>query len=183
MDGLNQKQDKRWQFLFSWISSLVFLPVLIYYIINHGQFTLLDYLDLLIHEGGHGIFRIFGEFIYFCGGTLMQMIIPSMFLIFYLVHKQKILFQLSLFWLGENLMNISVYAADARAHLLPLLGGNKVHHDWTYILNKLDIIEYDALVGDIFFYAGVVCFIFVFLAPLYIKQKEKTKDVELDLPL
>lgn len=112
----------------------------------------------------------------------MQMLIPAMFIVYYIIHRSRFGFQLSLFWLGENLMNISVYAADARAHALPLLGGSKVYHDWTWLLSHMDLMEYDTLIGDIFFYAGVICFIIVLIAPIIIKKKKEiTSHADLDL--
>lgn len=168
-------QKDKFEKIYPWITSVIFLPVLLFYVFNRGEFTLLDYVNLLIHEGGHGIFKIFGSFLYTLGGTLMQMILPSLFLIYYSVHRNKIGFQCSLFWLGENLMNISVYAADARARVLPLLGGNKVYHDWTWMLSRLNLLEEDILIGEIFFYTGVICFIVVFLAPLIIKKKSHNR--------
>ncbi len=178
----NSKKDFLDKFT-PWISSLILLPVLLYYVFNRGEFTLLDYVNLLIHEGGHGIFKIFGSFIYTAGGTLMQIILPSLFLGYYFYHRHKLGFQLSLFWLGENLMNISVYAADARARVIPLLGGNKVYHDWAWMLGRLDILEYDTLIGDLFYYAGVICFIIVLIAPLIIKKKDAAGQVNLNLDL
>jgi hypothetical protein len=165
----------------SWIGSLLLLPVMIYFTLNIGNFLFIDYLNLLIHEGGHGVFKIFGEFIYTLGGTLMQIIIPSMFIVFYFVKKTKFGAQAFLVWLGQNLFNISVYAADARAHKLPLLGGNKVYHDWTYILNKLGIIEHDRLVGDVFVFLGVAIFGIALITPLIIKTEEKSAPLDLGL--
>jgi hypothetical protein len=164
-----------------WISTIILLPFLIYFTLNRGAFNFIDYVNLLIHEGGHGIFSFFGEFIYTAGGTLMQMILPSLFLVYYIWHRHKLGFQLSLFWLGENLMNISVYASDARAHRLPLIGKN-TYHDWTWMLSRLDLMAYDTLIGDIFYYAGVVCFVIVLIAPIIIKKKEADNSrIELDL--
>lgn len=180
-NSFSPKKDALDKFI-PWIASLILFPVLLFYVLNRGDFTFLDYVNLLIHEGGHGIFRVFGDFIYTAGGTIMQMLIPAMFLIYYIFHRNKLGFQLSLFWLGENMMNISVYAADARAHALPLLGGNKVYHDWTWMLSRLDLMAYDTLIGDIFYYSGVVCFIIVLIAPMIIKKKEKEEErIELDL--
>jgi hypothetical protein len=174
----------RFEKYYPWITSVILLPVLLYYIFNRGEFTFLDYVNLLIHEGGHGIFRIFGSFMHTLGGTLMQIIIPSLFLVYYIIHRNKFGFQCSLFWLGESLMNISVYAADARARVLPLLGGNKVYHDWTWMLSRLNLLEEDILIGEIFYYTGVICFVVVLLAPLFIKKKEKQPDcVDLDLKI
>ena len=166
--------------VFPWIGSLVLLPVMIYFTINIGNFLFIDYINLLIHEGGHGVFKVFGGFIYTLGGTLMQIIIPSMFVVYYFVKKTKFGAQAFLVWLGQNLFNISVYAADARAHKLPLLGGNKVYHDWTYILNKLGLIEYDQLIGDIFVFLGLAAFVIALIVPMLIKKEEQ---VELNLNL
>lgn len=145
-----------------------------------GEFTFIDNLNLLIHEGGHGIFRIFGDFIYTLGGTLMQIIIPSLCVWYAVSNKKKFLVQLFILWLGQNLMNISVYAADARERLLPLLGGNKVYHDWHWMLSRLNILEYDDVIGLAFYLTGIGCFIISFLFPVLYKEYEKV-DIELDL--
>ncbi|MFA7418486.1 MAG: hypothetical protein WCZ90_02280 [Melioribacteraceae bacterium] len=175
------KENTTLEKIFPWLGSILLLPVMIYFFLNIGNFLLIDYLNLLIHEGGHGIFKIFGKFIYALGGTLMQIIIPSMFIVFYFVKKQKIGAQIFLVWLGQNLFNISVYAADARAHKLPLLGGNKVYHDWTYLLNTVGLIEYDKLIGNVFVFIGVMSFVVAFMVPWLVKVKKIKVDMELDL--
>ena len=163
-----------------WVSSLALLPIMIYYSLNQGQFTFIDYVNLLMHEGGHGIFKIFGKFIYTLGGTLAQILIPGMFVVYYGNNRKKVMTQIFLIWLGENLMNISVYAADARAQQLPLLGGNRVYHDWTYLLTQTNLLEYDKTVGQIFYWLGVVMFLVAFLMPLFLKQYKEAKiDLEL----
>lgn len=72
-----------------WLGTFFLLPVIVYLILHIGNFLFIDYLNLLIHEGGHGVFKIFGGFIYTLGGTLMQIIIPSMFVIYYFLTKKK----------------------------------------------------------------------------------------------
>ena len=74
--------------------------------------------------------------------------------------------QFGLLWLGQNFINISVYAADAQAQKLPLLGGNKVYHDWHYLLSEIGILQYDYLVGYIFFGIAILIFITAVLMPL-----------------
>lgn len=174
------KEDSALEKIFPWFSSILLLPLMIYFFLNIGNYLLIDYLNLLIHEGGHGIFKIFGKFIHALGGTLMQIIIPSMFIVFYFIKKQKFGAQIFLVWLGQNLFNISVYAADARAQKLPLLGGNKVYHDWTYLLNTVGLIEYDKLIGNVFVFLGVAAFIVAIIVPLLIK---KQTHAELNLEL
>lgn len=100
----------------------------------------------------------------------MQIIIPGMFVLFYLIKKKRFGAQLFLVWLGENLINISVYAADAQTRKLPLLGGNKVYHDWNWLLTQTGLLEYDYAVGYFFFILGVLTFIIALLMPLLMKD-------------
>jgi hypothetical protein len=74
--------------------------------------------------------------------------------------------QVSLLWLGQNFINISVYAADAQKQKLRLLGGNHVYHDWHYILGQLNILEYDYIAGYIFFGIAIIIFTAAFFMPL-----------------
>ncbi|MCX6169602.1 MAG: hypothetical protein NTX65_09685 [Ignavibacteriales bacterium] len=165
-------QKSFWQSISAWTGTIVLTPIVIYYTLNAGSFTFIDYINLLIHEGGHGIFKIFGKFLYTIGGTLMQIIIPSMFIIFYFIKKKRFGTQVFLVLLGENLINISVYAADARAQKLPLLGGNKVYHDWNWLLRETGLLEYDSYVGHFFFGLGVLMFVYALLIPLQMREKK-----------
>ncbi len=165
----------------NWVPSLLLLPISAFLIINHGKFIpVLDHVNLLFHEGGHGIFKIFGKFIYTSGGSLMQIIIPSLFIYYFLSNGKRTGTQISLFYLAENLMNIGVYAADARARRLPLLGGNKVYHDWHYLLSELGILNLDQSVGSFFFYSAIVVMVLGLLLPLFIKDY-KEPDIKLSL--
>jgi hypothetical protein len=164
----------------NWLGSIIILPVVVYLILSIGKFHFIDYLNLLIHEGGHGIFKIFGGFIYTLCGTLMQLIIPSMFIVYYFINKKKFLAQIFLVWLGENLINISIYIKDARTKQLPLLGGNKVYHDWNYLLSKINLLEYDQLIGDIVIIFAIISFLIALLVPIFLKN-EKPVNLNLDL--
>jgi hypothetical protein len=48
-------------------------------------------------------------------------------------------------WFFENWLNIARYVADARSLQLPLVGGGE--HDWTEILSRWNILEYDIQVA------------------------------------
>jgi hypothetical protein len=151
--------------LLNWLPSIIMLPIMIYWVLNRGHYGFIDNADLIIHEGGHLIFIFFGKFIYTLGGTLMQIILPSIIAFYFFRNMYKTGVQVALLWLGQNLINISVYSADARAHKLPLLGGSKVYHDWTYILGTLGMLDYDIEVGYFFFGLAIVVFIIVLLMP------------------
>src|SRR3989442_13581246 len=58
----------------------------------------------------------------------------------------------ALWWVAQNLWNISVYVKDARAEELPLVGGGE--HDWNYLLGELGLLDQDQLAGDAVRVAG-----------------------------
>lgn len=176
MNDFSTSSEKTfWEQVKPWLGSIIILPLAVYYTLNKGQFTFIDYINLLIHEGGHGIFKIFGKFLYTLGGSLMEIIIPGMFIIFYMVKRKKILAQIFMIWLGENLMYISIYAADARAKKLPLLGGNRVYHDWNWILSQLNLLEQDVVIGGIFYGFGIFVFVIALLIPALLKGKNYSR--------
>jgi hypothetical protein len=144
------------------------LPVMLWCVINRGEYSWIDNADLVIHEAGHFFFTFFGKFIYTAGGTLMQIILPSLIAWYFFRNEYRTGTQFSLFWLGQNFINISVYAADARAQSLPLLGGNNVYHDWHYLLGELNILSLDTEVGYFFFGIAIIVFIIALLLPLII---------------
>ncbi len=153
-----------------WIPSLILLPLCIYFVLNRGEYTLLDNANLVIHEAGHFFFILFGKFIYTLGGTLMQVILPSIIIWYFFSTRYRLGMQIFLFWLGHNFINISVYAADAQTRKLPLLGGSKVYHDWHYMLGELGILQYDEIVGYFFFGIAIFIFIITLLLPLIIRE-------------
>ena len=165
--GLNKaKPSTTFDEFKKWIPSIIILPIAIYWTLNRGDYGLIDNADLVIHEAGHLFFKFFGSFIYTLGGTLMQIILPSIIFYYFFRNHYRTGMQFSLLWLGQNFINISVYAADAQARKLPLLGGNKVYHDWHYILGEIGILQYDSEVGYFFFGIAILLFITTLIMPL-----------------
>ena len=164
------KSYSKWDVIKKWVPSIIILPIALIWCINRGEFNLLDNVDLVIHEAGHFFFSLFGKFIYTLGGTLMQIILPSVIAGFFLRNNYRTGVQFSLLWLGQNFINISVYAADARARKLPLLGGNKVYHDWHYLLGELGILQQDQVVGYFFFVIAILIFAIAVFMPLITKD-------------
>ena len=107
-------------------------------------------VNLPFHEAGHIIFRPFGRVIASLGGSLAQLLMPFICL-FVLLIKTRDPFgaSFSLWWLGENFLDLAPYINDARSRTLPLLGGNTGRtapygfHDWEFILKELGLIRYD----------------------------------------
>jgi hypothetical protein len=122
-----------------------------------GSGSLLDSVDLAIHETGHLVFGPFGEFIGFAGGTLAQLIMPSAFAIYFWRQGDRHAATVPVWWLAQNLWNISVYAADARAQLLPLVGGGE--HDWAYMLARLGWLALDTRISRVIWLTGVLIYV------------------------
>ena len=129
------------------------------YLITHvGDYGLMDSVDLPIHETGHIVFSPFGEFIQFLGGTLFQLIVPSVFVIYFWRRKDLHSASVVLWWVAQNFWNISVYVQDARAQELPLVGGGE--HDWAYLLGQLGWLQHDIGIGRAVRLVGIGIFIY-----------------------
>jgi len=153
-----------------WIPSIIILPLALYFAYTRGHYGLIDNADLVIHEAGHIFFAFFGKYIYTMGGGLMQIILPSIICYYFLTTYYRAGVQFSLLWLGQNFINISIYAADARAQALPLLGGNHVYHDWHYLLSEINMLEYDQEISYIIYGIGLLVFLIAVLLPLIMKD-------------
>jgi hypothetical protein len=118
---------------------------------------LLDNVDLAIHETGHLVFAPFGEIVGALGGTLFQLILPSAFVAYFLRRGERYGAAVSLWWVAQNCWNISVYVADARAQVLPLVGGGE--HDWAFLLGEAGWLARDVALARAVHGVGVMLFI------------------------
>lgn len=120
---------------------------------NAAGTSILHLVNLPFHEAGHIIFRIFGRFFSVLGGSILQVLIPLICLgTFLLKTRDPFAASASLWWAGENLLDIAPYIHDARALKLMLLGGVTGadvddYHDWQYILGKLGMLSCDHLLA------------------------------------
>lgn len=167
---LELKEYSRSSEIKKWIPSIIIFAISIYWVINWGTYSFIDNADLVIHEAGHFFFILFGKFIYTLGGTLMQILLPSLIVWFFFSKYYRTGVQFALLWLGQNFLNIGVYAKDAREEMLPLLGGNRVYHDWNYLLGETGMLHFDDAVGYAFLITGIIIFIVAVLMPLIIRD-------------
>ncbi|OGR45164.1 MAG: hypothetical protein A2X35_02070 [Elusimicrobia bacterium GWA2_61_42] len=134
-------------------------------------FSPLDFVNLGFHEAGHIFLGFFGRFVSFLGGTLFQLLIPAVCLVHLKRRGANLGWQLCLFWLGESLLNVSVYAGDAVRQALPLVGGGE--HDWTYLLTETGLIAHTAGVAKFIFLCGsAVIFYSFYLISLDARARE-----------
>src|SRR5439155_6406339 len=104
----------------AWLS--FYAIFLLYAFANRSGFLILDYVNLIIHEGGHFFFSWFGNTIMILGGTLGELLVPLLCAIYFFFQRETTGFAFSLFWFFENFPYIGNYMADARSAALPLVG-------------------------------------------------------------
>ncbi|NIQ18674.1 MAG: hypothetical protein GTN95_00400 [Gammaproteobacteria bacterium] len=125
------------------------------------QFILMDYslypnqimnsfmhnINLVFHEAGHVFFKPFGRFMMILGGSLMQLLVPIVLMLgFILKNHDNFSASICLWWLGQSLMDLAPYIDDAMDQQLMLLGGktgadSPGSHDWNNILIEFDVLE------------------------------------------
>lgn len=120
---------------------------------NRDQpWTLLDYANLPFHEAGHYILMPFvsSHFIVSAGGTLGQLFVPTAFTVYFVLQRQAFAAFCTTFWLGQNLVNVSVYMRDAKVMLLPLLGGGEdgEGHDWNFLFGQMKLLHESVVIAD-----------------------------------
>jgi hypothetical protein len=126
----------------------------------------LSALNLALHEAGHWIFGILDiRFITVAGGTIMQLVFPTASLVNFLkIQKSQAGVLFSLFWMGENLMEISWYMADAKVQALILITGMSGRegggHDWGNMLGWLGLTGHCVGMAEVVHWAGMTLFIF-----------------------
>jgi hypothetical protein len=124
---------------------------------------LIDGVDLLIHEAGHPLFGIFGEFIGVAGGSLMQVIVPLVFFGYFVYYKKYYSAAFILFWVGQSTLNVFVYANDAVVMELPLLSGSTGSeggfHDWNYLLDTTGLLGSTTKIAGLIRFAGTASII------------------------
>ncbi|MBP9847336.1 MAG: hypothetical protein KBD43_14865 [Saprospiraceae bacterium] len=126
---------------FAIILSIYFLSFASDYI-TREKWNIIDSVNLVIHEAGHSIFSFFGEFIHVISGSLFQILVPVVFVIYFAYwRKEYYSASILLFWVGQNIINVARYMSDSIKLELPLLGGDGVIHDWNYLLSSLNILH------------------------------------------
>lgn len=109
---------------------------------------------LPLHEGGHVIFMFFGRTLHALGGSFWQIAFPLAWFIIAVRQKSQVA-PFPLFWVGENMMDVSLYIRDAPVRVLPLLGNRRAGHDWYYLLSQWNALDSAEVIADMLFYAGV----------------------------
>ena len=117
---------------------------------------ILDGANFIFHEAGHVLFLFFGQFLQILGGSLTQVAIPLMCTGYFARQRQVAASAATLFWTGESITHVAIYIADGRVMGLPLHGGERVIHDWNYLLGRLSLVNHAENLGRLAFAVGVI---------------------------
>jgi hypothetical protein len=146
---------------------------------NPAEWRFIDGVNMLCHEGGHLIFIFFGDFIRIAGGTLAQLLVPIALIGYFSYYGRLYSAAIVGMWLGQNLLNVSVYAGDANAMQLPLTAGltgaEKEFHDWNYMLTELGSLKSADSIAMALRGAGTI----IILVSAYLSFKFAVKDMRI----
>ena len=126
-------------------------------------------INLVFHEAGHVIFRLFGNFISILGGSLLQLLVPLLVMLaFIFKHRDNFAASIGLWWLSQSMMDLVPYISDARAQEMWLLGGVRGKdmpgiHDWNNILSRLGLLEYDQVFATLLMVLAITLMLLSFI--------------------
>jgi hypothetical protein len=104
--------------------------------------SFLHNVNLPFHEFGHVFFRPFGYTLTVLGGSLFQILMPFGITLLF-VYRQKETFgaSITLWWCGQNWVDLAPYVDDAPYRSLPLTTGNESGHDWGNLLTQWNALD------------------------------------------
>jgi len=167
--------------IFIWGLKFIFMPLESNYV-NDSVWHL---VNLPFHEFGHILFRPFGRLMTSLGGSIAQVLMPVICLVVFLIKtRDTFAASFTLWWTGQNLMDLAPYINDARSLTLPLLGGNTGRtspygfHDWEFILRETNLLRYDHVLANLAVALGTLLMICAFVWGAYIlfKQYKNLKE-------
>lgn len=133
---------------------LLFFVWLTWFATSHVWVFVLDDANLIFHEAGHVLFMPFGELLYMMGGSIFQILLPTIIAISFLRKREIVSALFALWWAGENMIGVGRYIADARAQNLELIGGE---HDWAGIFSRWpSLLSHDTAIGETVRTIGIV---------------------------
>jgi len=149
-------------FIWGWV--FIFKPIAS----NYAGESILHLINLPFHEAGHIFFSPFGRFLHVLGGSLLQIIIPAVCFVAFLIRKEPFSASIGLWWAGQSFIDMAPYINDARTGQLMLIGGVTGQeapdfHDWNVLLSMTGLLDYDGVIAHLAKYFGVVLILLALL--------------------
>ena len=149
-------------FIWGWV--FIFKPIAS----NYAGESFLHLINLPFHEAGHILFSFFGRFLQVLGGSLLQVVIPAICLVAFLIRREPFSASIGLWWVGQSFIDMAPYINDARAGQLMLIGGVTGQeapdfHDWNVLLSMRGLLNYDGVIAHLAKYVGVLLILLALL--------------------
>ena len=149
-------------FILGWV--FIFEPIAS----NYAGESFLHLINLPFHEAGHVFFSFFGRFLQVLGGSLLQVTIPVVCLVAFLMRREPFSASIGLWWTGQSFIDMAPYINDARAGQLMLIGGvigqeAPDFHDWNVLLSMTGLLNYDGAIAHLAKYFGVALILLALL--------------------
>ena len=148
LDRIREISQQPWKRVPPWhmvVTSLAFAWFFYVLRTDEDQYIFLDFVNLAFHEAGHPFFGLFGNTLGLYGGTIGQLVFPVVVCVTFWKQREPVGCAVAGVWFGENFLNIARYMADARAQVLPLVGGGD--HDWTNIFSRWGVLSSDTAIA------------------------------------
>ena len=145
-----------------WVPRALLLLFLVYIFTvkfrDPTRWTIFYGITLGFHEMGHLVFAWAPHFITSIMGSVFQIAIPIICVIYFA--RQPDYFGMSVggFWLSYSLYELSAYVGDARSKDLPLVGfasSEDLEHDWAYLLGVMHMLPADHVFAFLLRIAGL----------------------------
>ena len=133
---------------------------------------LLDSANLALHEAGHPMVGVFSDRLMVYGGTIFQMLFPILVIVHFKRERDAVGAAAGGVWLGQNLLNIARYMADAREQILPLVGGGE--HDWTEIFTRWGVLSRDVRIAGFTRWLGYALMLY---AVIWLWRRYKNQEI------
>ncbi|MEK7482717.1 MAG: hypothetical protein AABZ60_00140 [Planctomycetota bacterium] len=145
---------------------------------KQDSFTPFDWFNLGIHELGHVVFAVFGEFIGIAGGSFSQILVPILSVFMFLKQEDYFGASFCFCWLAESLFNLSFYIDDAvrqSLHLVSPFGSDPIH-DWNYLLMQLNLLNWNTTFAFLTRVLAFVSVVFFMLSSAWLLIQMKSSQ-------
>lgn len=132
-------------------------------------------INLPFHEFGHILFSPFGRFMTILGGSLFQIMVPLILTGVFVYQKHDTFAaSITLWWCGQNFVDLSPYIADAQFRGLPLVGGGREEsHDWGNLLRMTDLLDSSHAIARGSFFLGSVIMVLAIVWGAWVLKQQK----------
>jgi len=136
---------------FGWMAFYILL--LIFLAAHFSSLTFIDNAHLPIHEAGHLLFGWFGETLGLWGGTLLQLLVPGLLVVAFVVRGDVPGTTFCAVAFFHSLTGVAAYMIDALRRELPLVtvgaSSDEAEHDWVHIFSNLGVLPHAIQIGTV----------------------------------